>query len=75
MISTSETTSGSSTCVLVVCPDVLTFRLAERAKTSQGNRVTATGPSHAVSEDRRACLQGPELENDLLHSVAVQSAE
>ena len=47
----NETTSGWSMCVLVGCPDGLTFRLAERAKTSQGTRVTATGPSYANYED------------------------
>lgn len=71
----NETASGSSTCVLIGCPDVLTFRLAERAKTSQGTRVTATGPSHTHSEDHWACIQGPVPEADLLSSVAVQSAE
>jgi hypothetical protein len=71
----NETPSGSSTCVLVGCPDVVTFRLAERAKTSQGICVTATGPPHAVSEDHRAYAQGPAPEDDLLRSVAIQSAE
>ena len=73
----NETTSGSSTCVLVGCPDILTFRLAEPAKTSQGTRVTVTGPSHANAEDSQAYIQGPapEPEVDLLSSVAVQSAE
>lgn len=72
----NETTSGSSTCVLAGCPDVLTFRLAERMKTSQGStRVTTTGPSHADSEDSRAYIEGPAPEADLLSSVAIQSAE
>jgi len=71
----NETTSSSSTCVLVGCLDVLTFRLAERAKTSQSTRVTITGPSHADSEDLQAYIQGPAPEVDLLSSVAIQSAE
>ena len=71
----NETTSGSSTCVLVGCPNRLTFILAERAKTSQSFRVTATGPSHADSEDHRARIQPPALEIDLLSSVAIQPAE
>ena len=37
--------------------------------------MTATGPSHADSEGRRAYIQGPASETDLLNSVAVQSAE
>ena len=55
----NETTLGLSTCILVGCPDILTFRLAEQARYPRD--VTATGPSHADSEYHQAYIEGPAL--------------
>ena len=54
----NETTLGLSMCILVGCPDILTLR--PTCRTGQPD-VTATGPSHADSEDHQAYIEGPAM--------------
>ena len=58
----NETTLGLSMCILVGCPDILTFRSTCRTgRPGYPHDVTTTGPSHADSEDHQAYIEGPAM--------------